>query len=182
MNLWFRLLMHTLWRRRADLSPWDTAVTPFRVAPTDLDVLGHMNNGRFATLMDLGRADLMRRSGMARRARALGWYAVVAGQTITYRRSLTLGQPFALSTRVLGIDDDWFYMDQRFTSGDALVAHAIVRARFLKRRGGSVRIDEIETLLGEIPGTLQVPDWVREWTSRTRLPYDADLPIKEDGR
>lgn len=182
MNLWFRLLIHSLTRRGRDLTPWDTAVTPFRVAPTDLDVLGHMNNGRFATLMDLGRADLMRRSGMSARARRLGWYAVVAGQSITYRRSLTLGQRFELHTRVLGVDENWLYMDQRFTRGDTTVAHAIVRARFLTRAGGSVPHDEIERLVGTIPGTLHVPDWVGEWTSRTRRPYDADHPIKEDGR
>ena len=69
MNLYLRLLLMSL-RARAGrggrpLSIWDTAVTAFRVAPTDLDVLGHMNNGRYASLFDLGRFDLLVRTGIA---------------------------------------------------------------------------------------------------------------------
>ena len=40
-----------------------------RVCPGDLDTSLHMNNGRYWTLMDLGRTDLMLRSGF--------WRAVV---------------------------------------------------------------------------------------------------------
>ncbi len=36
----------------------------FRVLPTDLDVLGHMNNGVYLSIMDLGRMDLLQRSGI----------------------------------------------------------------------------------------------------------------------
>ena len=92
MNLFFRLLLlRLLVLRRPKLSIWDTATTPFRVVPTDLDVLGHMNNGKYLTLMDLGRLDLMLRSGLWRECVRRGWYPVVAGQTVTYQRSLKPG-------------------------------------------------------------------------------------------
>ena len=85
VNLYLRLLLMTLRTRagRGDrpLSIWDTAATAFRVAPTDLDLLGHMNNGRYLTIMDLARLDLMTRSGFWARLRRRGWYPVVAGQT-----------------------------------------------------------------------------------------------------
>ncbi len=179
MNLWCRLLLHrALSARGPRLSLWDTAETRFRVVPTDLDVLGHMNNGRFATLMDLGRDDLMRRSGMWRHARRQRWYAVVAGQTLTYRRSLTLGQRFTVRTRVLGFDERWFYMDQRFVRGEHVVAHAVVRARFLDRHGHSVPHDALERLAGAFPGSLQVPGWVTEWSSHTRNPLDQPDPSR----
>ena len=93
MNLYWRMLLLRLrWLRARRLSIWDTARTPFRVVPTDLDLLLHMNNGKYLTLMDLGRMDLMVRSGMWAKLSARGWFPVVAGQTITYRKSLRLGQ------------------------------------------------------------------------------------------
>ena len=60
MNLYWRMLLLRLrWLRARRISIWDTARTPFRVVPTDLDLLRHMNNGKYLTLMDLGRMDLM---------------------------------------------------------------------------------------------------------------------------
>ena len=35
-----------------------------RVWPNDLDTNAHMNNGRYLTLMDLGRFDLMTQCGL----------------------------------------------------------------------------------------------------------------------
>lgn len=170
MNLYWRLLLLRLRLLRARrISIWDTVRTPFRVVPTDLDVLLHMNNGKYLTLMDLGRMDLMVRSGMWREASGRGWYPVVAGQTITYRRSLNPFQRFDLLTRVVGVDDRWIYLDQTFVVGDAVHAHAVVRARFLKKGGGSVEHSEIEEVIGAIPGHLDLPEWLRAWTAATKV-------------
>ena len=93
MNKYWRLLWLFLRHRaRPRLGIWDTARTPFRVLPTDLDLLRHMNNGTYLTLMDLGRMDLMLRSGVWKIVSDQGWYPVVAGQTISYRRSLDPGR------------------------------------------------------------------------------------------
>ena len=144
MNLYFRLLLFMLRvRRRSRLSIWDTSHVTFRVNPADLDVQRHMNNGRYLTLMDLGRMDLMLRSRFWQRISARGWYPVVAGQSITYRRSLLLWQRFDLASRVIGHDERWIYMEQVFRRDGTVVADAIVRARFLRRTGGSVPIDEV---------------------------------------
>lgn len=164
MNLYLRLLllMATV-RFRRRLGIWDTSHVTFRVNPSDLDVQRHMNNGRFLTLMDLGRMDLLLRSGFWRRITGQGWYPVVAGQTITYRRSLQLGERFDLATRVMGHDDRWIYMEQVFRRDGELVADAIVRARFLRRTGGSVPMDEVLALVSPLPEHLGVPAWVTQW-------------------
>ena len=74
MNLFLRLawLMVTArFRPRCDmLGPCRTR---FRVWLTDLDVLGHVNNGVYLSLMDLGRVDLLLRSGVLAKVRARGW-------------------------------------------------------------------------------------------------------------
>ncbi|MGY5766630.1 acyl-CoA thioesterase [Brachybacterium sp. DNPG3] len=164
MNLYFRLLLLMI-RVRAgrSMSLWGTARTRFRVHPGDLDLLRHMNNGRYLSLLDLGRMDLMLRSGFWKRITDEGWYPVVAGQTITYRRSLELWQRFELSTRVLGYDERWIYMEQVFRVGETVHADAVVRARFLRRGGGSVDVDEVLRLAGPVPEDLELPAWVADW-------------------
>lgn len=166
MNLYLRFLLLLLRARgRPRLGLWDTARTPFRVAPSDLDPLLHMNNGKYPSIMDLGRLDLMIRSGTWARLRRRGWYPVVAAQTISYRRSLKLGQRFDLYTRILGFDERWSYLEQSFVAGGEVSAQAVVRARFLRRGGGSVDHDELEAFVGGFPKELRVPQWALEWTA-----------------
>lgn len=171
MNLYLRMLWLWLRSRNAPhVGIWDEVTTPFVVLPTDLDALLHMNNGRYLTLMDLGRLELMRRSGLWAELSRRGWYPVVAGQTITYRRSLKLGQRFWLTTRVLGFDERWGYLEQTFRVGDEVYARAHVRSRFLKRSGGSVENGELAELVGGFPEHLEVPRWLEEWTAATGFP------------
>ena len=166
MNLYVRLLLFMIRVRfRSRLSMWDTSHTRFRVNPSDLDVMRHMNNGRYLTLMDLGRMDLMVRSGFWQHITDQGWYPVVAGQTVTYRKSLQLWEKFDLASRVLGHDDRWIYMEQVFRRDGTVVADAIVRARFLRKSGGSVPMDEVLDLVQPLPEHLEVPGWVTEWNA-----------------
>jgi acyl-CoA thioesterase FadM len=48
--------------RRGPLDLLGESVVRFRVWPGDLDFNLHMNNGRYLTLMGLGRLDLMARA------------------------------------------------------------------------------------------------------------------------
>ncbi|WP_242089608.1 acyl-CoA thioesterase [Curtobacterium sp. DN_7.5] len=179
MNLYFRLLLLTLRTRTArrrtgrGTSLWDEARTPFRVALTDLDPLRHVNNGKYLSLLDLGRYDLLTRSGFWQAATDRGWYAVVAAQTITYKRSLTLGQRFVLRTRVLAMDERSVYMEQTFVRRDGVIARAVVQARFLHRDGGHVTPAELLALTGAPPRDLTVPDWVRVWADAVRISSTA---------
>ncbi|MDO5661774.1 MAG: acyl-CoA thioesterase [Brachybacterium sp.] len=166
MNMYLRLLV--LWLRTRvgrRISLWSTARTPFRVNLADLDLLMHMNNGRYLSLLDLGRMDLMIRSGFWSVIQEQGWYPVVAGQTISYRRPLNPFQRFELRTRVLGIDEKWVYMEQTFVSRGEVAAHAVVRARFLKKAGGSVTSAELLELTGPVPADrTALPAWVVTWS------------------
>ncbi len=179
MNMFFRVLWH-LWvaRRAKPLDVLGLSRTSFRVQPADLDVYRHMNNGRYLSLLDLGRLDLLVRTGLWRTFNRLGWYPVVAAQTITYRRSLTLGQRFTVETRIAGGDTKSVIIEQRFVSGGQLVAHAFVRARFLKRSGGTLGTAEVLEAIGvaALP-TDRLPDWVSAWSAASALPpARADVP------
>ena len=56
MNLWLRLLLRSLTLSfRAPVPPLGPCLTRFRVLPLDLEPLGHVNNGRYLTWLDLAR-------------------------------------------------------------------------------------------------------------------------------
>lgn len=158
MNLIFRLLWHALAARfRTPVSVLGPCRTPFRVLPTDLDLLRHVNNGVYFSLMDVARVDLMRRAKTFGPMRQRGWYPVVVAETIQFRRSLQPFEPFTIVTRVLTWDDRAFLLDQAFERRGEVVARALVRARFLQRGGGNVSPDDLLALGGLAGATAPVP-------------------------
>ena len=117
VNHLIRLLRLLLRPRGPIISPLLPCRTHFRVGPTDLDILGHVNNGKYFSLMDLARVDLIARAGLLPHLRRRGWVPVVVAETIQLRRSLSLFQAFVIHTRVLGWDDKAFVLDQHFERG-----------------------------------------------------------------
>ena len=148
MNVIWRTLL-TIWRakrqlrRRGTLEPTAIGRVSVRTLPTDIDLLGHMNNGRYGSLFDLGRFDLLIRTGIWDVFQKQGWYAVVASETITFRKSLELWQRFTVESRLLGHDDKSAYLMHRAVVGGEVYAEMIVRARFLRRSGGLVPHEEL---------------------------------------
>src|SRR5512139_1107140 len=166
MNLLLRLCwLLVVGRFRARVAPLGPCRTPFRVWPTDLDLLWHMNNGVYFSIMDLARIDLMIRSAMAPKIRAQGWYPVVVAETIQFRRSLNPFQRFEIETRVLGWDDKAIVLEQQFLRGDEAVAHALVRARFLSRHGGTVSPAQLVELFGLPPESPSMGEYASRWNA-----------------
>lgn len=161
MNLFIRLLwLRLVGRFRSRSHLLGPVRTPFRVWPSDLDVLRHVNNGTYFSLLDLGRMDLLQRAGLLGELRRRGWYPVVTTESMGFRRPLTLGQRFDVETRVLGWDERSFYLHQRFIRGDEVVANGLVLGRFLRREGGSVRPSEVAAVAGQTESP-ELPDWAR---------------------
>ena len=149
MNHYFRLLwLAMVGRFRSAVPVIGPCRTPFRVLPTDLDLLRHVNNGTYLSLMDVARIDLMRRAGLLGDITARGWYPVVTAETIQFRRSLRLWERFAIVTRVIGWDEKAILLEQLHERGGEVVARAYVRARFLRREGGTVPVAELLALRG----------------------------------
>ncbi|MBY6367679.1 thioesterase family protein [Rhodococcoides corynebacterioides] len=124
----------------------DTTVTWFRVAPSDLDVLLHMNNGRYLSILDAGRVDMFVRGGLWAALRRQGWHPVVAAQSITYIASLTFGTRFSVTTRLLGFDTKNAYLEQTFDAGGRTCASAVVALRMLDGQGRSVPSEQVVAL------------------------------------
>jgi acyl-CoA thioesterase FadM len=164
MNLFLRLLLLLLsarFRPRCDiLGP---ARKRFIVWPPDLDVLFHVNNGVYLSMLDVARVDLLLRSGMAKQLRRRGFYPVVAAETIRFRRSLQLFQVFEVETMVIGWDEKAFIIQHQFLRRGEVVAEALVRARFLKRKGGTVSSQELLELVGKAGASPELPAWIDAW-------------------
>jgi acyl-CoA thioesterase FadM len=164
VNLFLRLLLLMLTAR---FRPRCGALGPsrkrFLVWPPDLDVLFHVNNGVYLSMLDVARVDLILRSGVAAVLRRHGLYPVVAAETIRFRRSLQLFQAFEVETEIIGWDEKAFIIQHRFWRRDELVADAVVRARFLRRKGGTVRSSELLELLGQAGPSPELPPWIEAW-------------------
>lgn len=175
MNVIWRTLL-TIWRAKAQLrrhgpiDPSAVARVSVRTMPTDIDLLGHMNNGRYASLFDLGRYDLLIRAGIWDVFRRRGWYAVVASASITFRKSLALWQRFTVESRLLGHDDRSVYLMHRAVVDGEVYAEIIVRARFLRRSGGVVPHEELFEALHRPDNLPDLPSWVTEWAVSSALP------------
>lgn len=116
MNLWLRLLVYLLCVRfrPAIALPAGSSVLRFRVWPSDLDPSLHVNNGKYLSLMDLGRLDLMINAGLWRPVLEHRWTPIASNVLIRYRRELRLFQRFRLETRLLTWNATHVVMEQVF--------------------------------------------------------------------
>lgn len=157
-------------RREGRIAPTEISRVRLRTLPTDIDVLRHMNNGRYLSLFDLGRWDLLARTGMAEAMKRNGWYGVVSAETITFRKSLELWQRFEVESRLLGHDDKAIYLEHRAVVDGEIYARAIIRSRMLKRSGGTLSHDELFAAVGRPEGLPEVEQWMHDWADASSLP------------
>ena len=149
MNLPMRLLAVLLAARsRPRLGPLDVSRIELRCWLDDLDLNGHMNNGRYLSLMDLGRWDLVLRNGLGALAVKHRWRPIVGSAAIRFRRELRLLQRFTLETRFSAWDEKWVYIEQRFLVGPRVHAEAQLRGLFRGPKG-NVRPAALLAALGE---------------------------------
>lgn len=148
MNLYLRLLFLLLKpgiRKKPELL--QPAILHLRVLPNDLDFNLHMNNGRYLSIMDLGRIELIKQRGLIKHMIKQRWTPIVGQAKITYYRSLDPFQRYELSTRLVCWDDKWAYFEQTFTSKNKTVAIAHIKG-LLRSSLGTLNPNEIIKLLG----------------------------------
>jgi acyl-CoA thioesterase FadM len=165
MNLWGRLVwlwLSSFWRERLAM-PFAVSSLAFRVWPHDLDVSIHMNNGRYLTIMDLGRFDLLLRSGLAGPALRAGWTPILSACKIRFRRELRPFRAYRLETRIVWWSQAQIVMEQRFISpgrdGLPIVhAAALVLAGLYDRSNRQfVPMDRLFALVGLPPAASPEP-------------------------
>jgi len=136
MNLILRLLILLISSpRRPRQALMSTVFLRLWVLPTDLDINLHLTNSRYLAFMDLGRIELMLRSGLFGKVIRRRWLPVVSTASLRFRREIGVFQRINLSTRLLGWDEKWFYMEQRFETDQGVAAIGIVKGLFRGPKG-----------------------------------------------
>lgn len=163
MSLFVRLATVLIAGRfRPPLKPLEESILTLRVWPTDLDINAHMNNGRYLTVMDLGRFDLIARTPLAKIMIRSRWRPLVASAMIRYFRSLAPFQKYTLRTRVVGWDEKWFFIEQRFERGETLIAVGFVKVLF-RDRSGNVPTGRVLSLAEVDLPSPELPAAVKGW-------------------
>ena len=145
------------------------ATVNFYVLPNDLDTNIHMNNGRYLTIMDLGRFDLVLRTGIFGQMFKQNAMPVLSAAQMRWRLPLQPFQKYTLETRVICWDEKWVYMEQRFIicggpKNKAVAAIGIVKGGFYSNaRRETVPTQEILKSLNLDKQSPAMPDHVREW-------------------
>ncbi len=150
MNLYFRFLWLLLRRISIGkkISAFDSCTTHFWVNPFDLDINMHMNNGRYLSIMDLGRIDLLLKAKTFWGLILNGYYPVVASEGIRFKKALMPFQFFQIRTQIDYWNEKDFYIKQEFIQNKKVVAEGYLKARFLRRGQGSITTRELFKLLG----------------------------------
>lgn len=149
-------------RRQPPLDVLDESLLPLRVLPNDLDINLHINNGRYLSLMDLGRIDLMTRTGLTALIIRNRWTPLVGAAALRFIRPLSLFARYTLNTRILAWDEKWFYLEQRFLYRGEAVAIAHVKG-LIRGRQGNIAPHTLLTALGleryspPLPETFMTP-------------------------
>src|SRR5262245_25249797 len=137
MNLIFRLLWLLLrlpWMpKQAD--PLAPASLHMRVMPNDLDIYLHVNNGRYLTLMDLGRLHLMAVTGLLKPIQKQKWYPRLGSIKVHFIRSLRVFEKFTQTSQVIYWDEKWFFIEQKIFKGNELYVTALIKCLFVNKDG-----------------------------------------------
>jgi len=141
----------------------DECAITLRVWPNDLDSNLHMTNSRYLLAMDVGRWDLVVRTGFWRVLWRRRWFPVLASATLRFRRPLDPFQRYRLVTRLVAWDEKWGFIEQRFEREGSV--HAVGRVKALFRGPeGQVPTAALLAAAGylEAPAR-QLPEAIRLW-------------------
>jgi len=132
MNLYFRFFIVLLkaWFTKKQAILTESTLS-LRVLPLDCDINFHLNNARYLSFMDLGRIQLMGNAKLLKHIYQQRWAPVIAAAEISFIKAIAPWQRFKLVSRVIGWDEGYVYMEQRFETANGLAAIALVKGTFV---------------------------------------------------
>ncbi|MBX2845416.1 MAG: acyl-CoA thioesterase [Saprospiraceae bacterium] len=146
--------------------PFQESILNMRVWPLDIDIFMELNNGRYLTLMDIGRFEVGTRIGLFKILKENNWGLMVGGVSSRYRYRLRPFQKFKLHTRLIYVSDRWFYFHQSFRRGNKMHASCLVRTAVTSKDGIVPTAFVAEKM--NIPDALfdkhnQPLEWIETW-------------------
>lgn len=152
----------TLAAGRSRLGLFDTHRSRHICWPWDLDPWMEMNNGRTLTLYDLGRLPMMWRAGAMSEMRRQGWGMSVAGASIRYRRRVRVFNRFTMTSRILGWDNRFLYVEQSMWRGGEATSSILCRMA-ITDENGIVAPAKLAKAMNVPTDSPELPEYVRNW-------------------
>ncbi|MCG9698105.1 thioesterase family protein [Shewanella sp. Isolate11] len=170
MNLYFRLFWLMMWRIRRcqEIDFLGTSKIDYRALPSDCDINFHLTNSRYPAFMDLARTYMLAEMGLLSRFIKLKWMPIVNAVEFTYIRDIKPLRKFEIESKVVGWDEKYFYIEQRFVSENTLHCIVHVRGVFICRR----KQVPITTMLAEVgyhQNPPPLPPEVEQWKAFLQL-------------
>jgi acyl-CoA thioesterase FadM len=159
---WLRLIFALVTAKfKSKINLYDTSTLFFRVWITDIDV-SVMNHAALLTVMEMGRIDLMVRTNFFEAAAKEKWYFPSQGISVQFYRPLKAFQKAELHTKILFIDEDWIYVQQKVLRNGKAVAACLVKG-IVKKGRDKVPTSEIMTLLGFEKHAMEKPELISSY-------------------
>lgn len=166
MNLYLRLLL--AWIKgcfQSVIPPMQSDTVSHRVMPWDIDLFGHMNNGRYLQICDVSRVSWMRRAGILQVILKNRWSAVLGGTLVRYCKALKPWQSYQVVCRLLCWDQRWFFIEHRFINRRGEEVAVCVTRAALRDKAGWVAtqhvVDQVQPGLQSPIPCLLVSQWMQ---------------------
>jgi len=169
VNLYLRLFW--IWLRargKPAIRLGDTIEIQLRVLPNDIDINGHMNNGRYMTIADLALIEYFVRSGFLKSALRRGWRPMLGGSMISFRHGLRPFRRYTLRFTIACWDERWSYMRFEFIHDGRTMATGYAKGAAVGRQG-IVGTAEISAALGIESASPPIPVGIVAWIEADRL-------------
>jgi acyl-CoA thioesterase FadM len=146
----------------------ETIELKMRVWPQDLDINGHMNNGRYLTITDLALIEYLTRMGFLRVALREGWRPMLGGSIISYRRALKPFAVYNLRFSIICWDERWNYMGFEFLQAGKTMANGHSKGAIVGGKG-IVSGADARIAMGFDTASPPFPPSIASWVDAERL-------------
>ena len=156
----FRVVIQSGLQKKKNLL-YEESTINLRVLPQDIDPFMELNNGRYVTLLDLGRFGYGANVKISKFLKANKWSLTIVGTYNEYRYRLRLFQKFILKTKIFGYDEKWFYFFQKAERNNKTHMASVVKFAFTSKNG-IVLPKEVIKAMGEDYDPNKLPNWITE--------------------
>ncbi|MGD9591406.1 MAG: thioesterase family protein [Candidatus Berkiella sp.] len=173
MNLYLRLIWLLL--RLPFIKKQSNLLAPsslkMRVCINDLDLNFHVNNGRYLTMMDLGRIHYMAKTTLLKKTLKRKWMPVLGSTKVNFIRPLNAFNKFTMTTQLLYWDEKWVYLEQKIFKKDQLCVTALFKILFISKKG-KIASEELLKLFPQTTLKPSLPDYLGAWMESEKVRAD----------
>tara|TARA_B100000900_G_C20062379_1_gene506506 strand:+ start:14 stop:535 length:522 start_codon:yes stop_codon:yes gene_type:complete len=158
-----RVIISKRFKSKKDFNSQEEDTINLMVMPQDIDPFLELNNGRYVTLLDLGRFGFGVNVDITKFLKENNWSLTITGTFNNYRHRLRLFQRFQLKTKILGYDENWFYFFQKAVRNNKTYMASLVKFSFTSKNG-IVLPKKVVEAMGENYDPTKIDDWVKDFT------------------